>query len=262
MSLRLFDSHAHLQWDIETDPLDDRLNRAREVGVTDLMCVGIDLESSHHAAAIASAHEHVLASIGLHPNDLAKDRGQLDADLGEVDSFAATLQYSAIGETGLDFYHQRSNPDDQHYSFRRHLEIAADNGLAVIIHCREAITETLEVLRQHRQQVRGVMHCWSGTVEDVEPFLEIGLHISFAGNCTYPGNLHLRESAKVVPTNRILVETDAPFLSPQARRGKRNEPAFIVHTLECLAEQRGEELATTADYCWNNANELFQRAQT
>ncbi len=256
--MKIFDSHTHLQWDLEKDPVENRLARARLAGVEKLLCVGIDIESSLLAASIAQQHDGVYASAGLHPNDISSDRKQLDIQLSEIHQLLKTPNFIAVGESGLDFFRDRSAPEDQVYSFNKHLEFSSELTLPIIIHCREALHETLECLQQHCGPINGVMHCWPGTPELVHEFVALGLHISFAGNATYKQNQQLRESIAEVPLDRLLVETDAPFLSPQKKRGQRNESAFIIHTLEFLAEQRPESLETVAQACWDNAQELFQ----
>jgi TatD DNase family protein len=170
---------------------------------------------------------------------------------------AKNQDFCAIGETGLDFFREWCPPPIQKSGFEFHLRLGRELELPVIIHCRDAGQAVLEVLRGTNSTVNGVMHCYSESPELVQAFLDLGLHISFAGNLTYPKSSPLREAASLVPSDRLLIETDAPFLSPQPKRGKRNEPAYIVHTLSCLAEVRGETVEALAKTTYKNSEALF-----
>jgi TatD DNase family protein len=191
-------------------------------------------------------------SAGLHPNDSSRLEGEWQA----IAELARAPGCAAIGETGLDCYRDRTPLPQQERSLRAHLQLARDLDLPVILHCRDAFAPLLAVLRDE-PPVRGVMHCFSGTMADARDALDLGLHLSFAGPLTYPKNDALRAIAAWAPADRIVVETDAPFLPPQKRRGQRNEPAFLVETLATLASVRGVSLADAAALTFANATALF-----
>ncbi|NQU49438.1 MAG: TatD family hydrolase, partial [Planctomycetes bacterium] len=170
--------------------------------------------------------------------------------------------FHAIGETGLDFFREWCAPEVQIKGFEAHLQLASQLNLPVIIHCREAGLAVLEVLKNQKSSVAGIMHCFAEGPDMVQAFLDLGLHISFAGNMTYPKSQHLRDAAKLVPMDRILVETDAPFLAPQPKRGKRNEPAYVAYTLERLAEVKEVTVKELAEQTYHNAAHLFGLTST
>jgi TatD DNase family protein len=256
--MQLFDTHCHLTWHRDSDPLTDRLQRARAAGVQRLVTIAVDLPSARQCRAIAGQFDSVQASVGIHPNDVAS-LTELPAQLAELDQLVASGGWSAIGETGLDFYRDHTTPEAQQLGFEHHLTLARQTGLPIVIHCRAAASQVLQTLRESGDSVHGIMHCFSEGTKLLDQFLDLGLHISFAGNTSYPKSIALREAAARVPLDRLLVETDAPFLAPQAKRGKRNEPAFIGHTLTCLAEVRGVDATELAAQTYRNAERLFSQ---
>lgn len=259
--MRLFDSHCHLTWHADTDPPAERVARARDAGVDQCLSVAVDLASARECRAISQRLDGVHASAGIHPNDVASGAA-LDDDLAELATLAREGGFVAIGETGLDFYRDSTAPADQEQSLHAHLDLATELDLPVIVHCRSAATRLQEIFAERSSPLRGVMHCFSEDASAAEAFLGFGLHISFAGNVTYPKSHSLREAAAIVPADRLLVETDAPFLAPQPRRGKRNEPAFVRFTLSCLAEVRGEREEDLAEQTFRNATQLFSASGT
>lgn len=257
--MRIFDTHCHPLWRDAEDPALAQIDRARAAGVAALLCVATDAPSARAARALArSVPDFVAASAGLHPNDTG-DAAALDGILEEIGALARSGGFAAVGETGLDFYRDRAAPELQERALLFHLELARELGLPVILHCRAAAARLAEILAE-RAPLRGVMHCYSEGPEMVGRFLDCGLHVSFAGNLTYPKSAALREACALVPRERLLVETDAPFLAPQPQRGRPNEPAFILHTLEALAAARGEAPADTARITFDNACALFRGA--
>lgn len=255
--MRLYDTHCHLAWRAAEDPPADQIARAAAAGVRAILCVAVDARTAAEARALAREHPAVLAaSVGLHPND-AGGGADLDARLAPLAELAAEGGFRAVGETGLDFYREHAAPAAQERALEFQLELAERNGLPVILHCRQAAPRLLELLRARRRSLRGAMHCWSEGAERVGGFLDLGLHVSFAGNLGYPKSEALREAARLVPADRLLVETDAPFLAPQPRRGRPNEPAFVAFTLAALAAARGEAAEFVAEHAWRNACALF-----
>ena len=247
----MIDSHTHL--DLCEPSNAELVAAAEQAGVTRILTVGIDGASCRAALAAAEDFPQVYAAIGRHPNSA---RGFDDADLAELRALAAHGRCLAIGETGLDFYRDYAPRSDQHRAFSAQIALAAELGKPLVIHTREAARETLEQLAAEAEGVEVVMHCFS-MPEQLEQCLERGYWISFAGNVTYPSARELAAAARRVPRDRLLVETDAPYLSPQAVRKHRNQPAFVAHTVRFLAELRGEDEALLGRTLEQNAARLF-----
>ncbi|MBX3461910.1 MAG: TatD family hydrolase [Planctomycetes bacterium] len=248
--MQVYDTHCHLGLDGKVPPADEHA-RAAAAGVTHLLVVGIDAATSRAARELRHL-PGVRWSAGLHPNDSTR----LDEEWPALDALARDPSCSAIGETGLDCFRDRTPLPQQERSLRRHLALARELDRPVILHCRDAFTPLFAVLRDE-PPVRGVMHCFSGDLGEARTALDLGLLLSFAGPLTYPRNEALRAVAAWAPADRILVETDAPFLPPQRLRGQRNEPAFVVQTLQALADARGIALAAAAECTLANALALF-----
>jgi TatD DNase family protein len=229
----MIDTHAHL------DALDDDpaavVARAREAGVTRVLTVGTDVEGSRRALELADAEDGVYAVIGIHPH-AANDA--TDADVAEIRTLLAHPKAVAVGEMGLDWYRNYAPRDKQLWLFDALLAVAAETGKPAVIHTRAADDDTVAALDTFEGTV--VLHCFSSP-HLLPAALERGWYVSFAGNATFPKAVELRLSATQVPADRILAETDAPYLAPQPLRGRRNEPAYVVHTLAALAQARGEE---------------------
>ena len=234
----MIDSHTHLHL---CEPPDAELvAAATEAGVERMLTVGTDGESCRAALAAAEAFPQVSAAVGRHPNSAT---GFDDADLAELEALAAHERCAAIGETGLDFYRDGAPAEDQRRAFVAQIELARRVAKPLIIHTREADEPTLELLDAHAGGVRVILHCFSMASRIVECLQHPDWWISFAGNVTFPRNAALREAALRVPADRLLVETDAPYLSPQPRRGRPNSPAQVVLTARALAELRRVEYA-------------------
>jgi TatD DNase family protein len=248
--MQVFDTHCHLGLDGKVAPAEEHA-RALAAGVTDFCVVGIDVATSRQAQSLA-ALSGVRWTVGLHPNDASR----WDAEWAELDALARQPGCSAIGETGLDCYRDRTPLDRQVEALHRHVALARELDLPLILHCRDAEAPLFAELARHAP-LRGVMHCFSGTVDAARRSLELGLDLSFAGPLTYPKNDELRRAAAFAPQERIHVETDAPFLPPQPHRGRRNEPAYVVLTLQALAAVRGLSLAAAAEATYANSVRLF-----
>ena len=243
------DTHAHL--DACADPAADVVARARAAGVERIVSVGSGLESCRETLAIAHAHAGVWAALGIHPHQAAdEDANRLD----ELRELLADGRAVAVGETGLDFYRDYAPHDRQRELFARQLDLAAELGKPVVVHTRAADDETAAALEAFTDTV--VLHCFSSP-ELLPVALERGYYVSFAGNVTYPKAEELREAARRVPADRLLAETDSPYLSPQPRRGRPNEPANVVHTVAVLAEARGEDATALAAQLDANAAAAF-----
>ncbi|MFC5910675.1 TatD family hydrolase [Streptacidiphilus monticola] len=245
------DSHTHL--DMQEGDVDAAIAKAASVGVTTLVQVGCDLPGSRWAAELAARYENVHATVSLHPNEAPRivlgdpdgwsgqRRGPggiaaLDAALAEIDALAALPQVRGVGETGLDYF--RTGPEGvevQQESFRRHIALAKKHGKALVIHDRDAHEDVLRILEEEGAPERTVFHCYSGDAEMAKVCAEAGYYLSFAGPVTFPANQHLRDALAVTPLDRILVETDAPFLTPAPFRGRPNAPYLIPVTLRAMA---------------------------
>jgi TatD DNase family protein len=243
------DTHAHL--DACAQPADELVARALEAGVDRIVSVGSGLESCRETLAIAGRHDGVFAAIGIHPHQAAEpDATRLD----ELRELLAEERAVAVGETGLDFYRDYAPHDRQLELFERQLELAAELRKTVVVHTRAASEETAAALKPFAGTV--VLHCFSAP-ELLSVALERDYYLSFAGNVTYPKADDLREAARAVPGDRLLAETDSPYLAPQPRRGRPNEPANVVHTVAALAEARGEDPTELAAQLDANASAAF-----
>ena len=250
----MFDSHCHLT-DGRFD--EDRaavLDAALEVGVTSMVTVASNLEDARAAADLAAAHPGLWSTAGIHPHEVSEAG---DGDLRLVQELAAThSEIVAIGETGLDYFYDHSPRDLQRRWFEAHLGVAADLDLPVVIHTREAEDDTIEVLRNAPKSVRKVLHCFTGSLRLLEVGLEEGCYVSFAGIITF-SKFDGQDAVRAVPGDRLLAETDAPYLAPVPRRGKRNEPAFVAHVVVALADIRGEDVEEVAEATAQNAERFY-----
>jgi TatD DNase family protein len=257
--MRLFDSHAHLnQGEFDADRA-EMIARAHAAGVETIVTVGYNLASSLQSIEIAAAHAGVLAAVGIQPNDSAQAAAE---DWDRIVELAGSPRVVALGETGLDRYWDTSPLTVQQDYFDRHLRLSQQTGLPFIIHTRESDAEVLAMLREAhlRGPLAGVMHSFTGTDRMAAECVAMGLYISFAGMVTFKKSDALRAVAATVPADRILIETDSPYLSPHPLRGKRNEPAHLVHIADCLAARRGVSAAEFAEQTTTNARRLFRLA--
>jgi TatD DNase family protein len=247
----MIDSHTHL--DHGPAPEDELVAAAREAGVIRILTIGMDPGSCRAALAAAERFEEVFAAVGRHPNSA---EGFDDAAAAELAELARDPRCRAVGETGLDFYRDRAPHADQARAFAAQIEIARDAGKPLVIHTRAAEEETVDTLATRAQGVEVVMHCFS-MPSRLEECLERGWWISFAGNVTYPRSTELAAAAERVPLDRLLVETDAPYLTPQPVRKHRNQTAFVVHTARFIAGRRGIDYAELEQAVEANAAHLF-----
>jgi TatD DNase family protein len=255
----IFDSHTHLYWRSFDKDRAETLARARDAGVERMMVIGTDVATSRAALELAHSDPHIWASVGIHPNDLGTEGASAD-DLAAIVELAGDERCVAIGETGLDYYWDRVPAAVQCEGFRWHLELSAATNKPVVVHARDAHEDTARLLTEavDGEHPGGVMHCFTMGAAEVTAYTALDLYISFSGVVTYPKNDDNRAAAKLVETDRLLVETDSPFLPPQPWRGKRNEPAYVAHVVERLAELRGitpDELAASTA---TNAARLFR----
>lgn len=240
----MFDTHAHLHFPEFDADREAVMVRARETGVRRMLTIGTDPESSRAAVSFAAREADVWATVGIHPHDAAEADA---AALAEIERLAIEPRVVALGEIGLDYFRDLSPRADQQRVFRALIGVARRVAKPVVIHCREAHEDVLQILAEERvADVRGIMHCFSGDVSIARRCLDLGLLISLAGPVTYPNARALPEVARFVPADQLVVETDCPFLPPQGYRGKRNEPAYLAITAARVAELRGEPLDAMA----------------
>jgi TatD DNase family protein len=251
----LFDTHAHLHVPEFADDLDAVIARAREAGVRGIVTVGTDVATSQAAVALAERDPDLFASVGVHPHHA----GEVDeAGLAEIERLARTPRVVAVGEAGLDFFRDLSPRDAQARVFRWQLELGRRVGKPVLIHCRDAHAEALQILAEAEVgRTGGIMHCFSGDAAVARQVLDLGLLVSIAGPVTYPNARALPEVVRLLPADRLVLETDCPFLPPQPYRGKRNEPAYVAITARRVAELRGEPSVELAARAGANARRLF-----
>lgn len=253
----LIDTHAHLDDGRFASDLPAVLERAAAAGVVRVVTVATTAESTRASITLAERHPILAASAGIHPNHAAQ---VLPTDWDDVARFAGDARVVAVGETGLDRHWDFTPFPLQEDYFARHLALARRNSKPIVIHCREAEADVLRMLREefeHHGPIRGVMHSFAGSLATLEASLAMGLHVSFAGMLTYKNAADLRAVAARVPLDRVMVETDSPYLAPQPVRGRRNEPAFVTHTAACLAEVLGVAAEVLAERTAHNARALF-----
>jgi TatD DNase family protein len=256
--VKLVDSHCHLDDEQFDADREETIERARAAGVAAMMAIGTgngppDLEA---AVRLADRYPFIHATVGVHPHDATKTTEETFAALRRLADHPKVL---ALGEIGLDYHYDFSPRDVQRSVFERQLSIAAEAGKPVVIHTREAWEDTLAVLRS-RWQGGGIMHCFTGDEQQARAALDLGFHLAFGGVLTFPKADAVRQAARITPADRLLVETDCPYLAPVPRRGKRNEPAFLVETVRRLAEVRSVSIEEIAQQTTANFERLCLRA--
>ncbi len=259
--MTIVDTHAHLDADAFDEDRDEVIARAVEAGVSTIINVGVNLESSERAVSLAEEHPEVLAAAGFHPHQADTMK---KADVGRIGEIARHPRVVAIGEIGLDFYRNYSPREVQFQALKWQLELASELELPVVIHARQAEKEMLEVLRDWtgrsatiKGRSPGVIHCFSGDTATAEQYLEMGFYLALGAYIGYPTSVWAYDVIRSIPQDRLMVETDCPFLAPQSLRGKRNEPAYLQQTVELLAEIRGATVEAVARETTENAKQLF-----
>ncbi len=251
----LIDSHCHLDMKDFDKDRDEVLERARKDGIVHMISIGIDVKSSESALALARQYPFISATVGCHPHD-ADECGADDLEI--LSHMAAQPEVVAWGEIGLDYYRNYSQKENQRKIFKIQLELARAAELPVIIHDREAHEEVYATLKKMgKGEQKGVIHCFSGDRDLAEAFIALGYYISIPGTVTYKKAIQTKEVAASIPLDRMLVETDSPFLAPVPRRGKRNEPSFVNHTAREIAKLRDIPFETVAEQTTRNAIGLF-----
>lgn len=254
----LIDSHAHIQGKEYSEDRDAVIARAHDAGVEKIIAVGGtgDMSSNNEAIALAAAFPSIYATVGMHPHD-AKDVGE--EELRELGALTSNAKVIAVGETGLDYYYNHSSHDVQRRVFTHFIHMARDTGLPLVVHERDAAQEAAELLRSEGGGgLRGVIHCFTGDYDAARVYLDLGFYLSFSGIITFKNAGPLREVVRKAALERMLVETDSPFLTPVPHRGKRNEPAYVRFVAETIAEIKGVPLEEVAQRTTRNVQDLFK----
>jgi TatD DNase family protein len=249
------DSHCHLDFPEFATELPALLDAMRDNQVTHALCIGVDLPGWPGVVQLASAHAHLYATVGVHPDYLDTP----EPTVAELVEKSQTPKVVAIGETGLDYYRLEGDLEWQRERFRRHIRAARETGKPLVIHTRAAAADTLAIMREERaDEVGGVMHCFTETWDVAQGALDLGFHISFSGIVTFKNAVTIKDVAQRVPLERMLIETDSPYLAPMPHRGKRNQPAWVRHVGEEVARLRGIPAATIAHATSQNFFRLFK----
>lgn len=252
------DSHCHLDFPDLIENEAAILERMAENGVTHALCVSVKLETLPAVIGLAERHANLFASVGVHPDNADCD----EPDEAKLLELAAHPKVVAIGETGLDYYWHKDAPEWQRTRFRTHIHAARRCAKPLIIHTRDSAVDTIRLMREERaSEAGGVMHCFTETREVAEQALDLGFYISFSGIVSFKNAEALRDVARFVPADRLLVETDSPYLAPMPFRGKTNQPAYVRHVAQAVADARGESLAAVAEATTRNFFRLFKDAR-
>jgi TatD DNase family protein len=257
--IELIDTHSHLIYEPLAGDIENVLARSKEAAVTSWINVGTDMEHNEKAASMAQKYENMYAALGIHPHYAERLTGQI---IEELKQLAGNEKVVAIGETGLDFHYNFSKQPDQRRAFEAHLHIAHELNLPVVIHSRQAFDETMDILDRFIKlngHLKGVVfHCFSGSAEQVRVILDYGFYASFTGVVTFKNAESIRKAARVVPVDKMMIETDCPYMSPEPmRKQKVNEPALMVHTAKFLAELKKMELEDFASAVTNTSKSFF-----
>ena len=257
--MNLFDSHCHLENGRFEEDLPQVMARMEEAGVRRCILAGSDMETSEQIVALTKEHAHVYGVVGIHPHDA---KTWTDGCTDRIAQWVKEERIVGVGEIGLDYYYDHSPRDVQQEVFVKQLLLARELDMPAVFHVRDAHGDMLSILREHRNELPdGVVHCYSGSVESAREYLDMGFYISFAGPITFKNANKLLEVAAYVPQDRILVETDSPYLAPVPMRGRRNEPTFVQYVAEKVAELRGITAEELAEMATRNTCRLFRIAE-
>ena len=259
-NIKLIDSHCHLAYEGLKDRVDDVIKAAHAVGVEKFINICTKLDEADDVYDIAEQYEEVYATVGVHPSDSSEQFSKYGAATikEQLQIQAKKPKIVGIGETGLDYYYENSDPKLQRESFATHIEAAIEHDLPVIVHTRNADFDTIDILKSFKG-VRGVIHCFSSTKELAYQAMDLGFYISISGITTFKNAQELRDIVAQIPLDHLLIETDAPFLAPVPKRGKVNEPAFMIETFKMLASITKTDPAVLAQKLYNNTLQLFNK---
>ncbi len=254
--LKWIDSHAHLDFDRFDHDRKEVIQRAQARGVEKIISIGTHIASSQRAIALAEEHpDFIFASAGFHPLYMDDEHEEGWQQLSQL---LRHPQVVAVGETGLDYYYDKTEPEQQRQSFRKHLQLAKEFAKPIIIHIRDAFDDAYRIIEEEGVPAGGVVHCFTGGIPECQKALELGLYISISGIATFKSAKALRAAVAIIPKDRLLLETDSPFLAPTPHRGSRNEPSFVVDTAQCVAELQNISLSELAKTSYDNTLRLFK----
>jgi len=252
----LIDSHCHLNYDDFGDDFDLVIQRAKDVGIMKMLTICTELKEAQAILDLANSRDELWCTVGVHPHEAkeAVEQGDLYEMLKHFTQFDKVI---GLGETGLDYYYEHSPKVEQQEAFKTHIRLAKETGLPLIVHTRDAEEDTIAMLRAEQGNITGVIHCFSGSQWLAEQSLELGFYISISGIVTFNKAQGIRDTVMTVPLDRLLVETDAPYLAPVPKRGQRNEPSYMIHTAQKVAELKGVAMDELAAVTTSNFERLF-----
>lgn len=259
--MALIDSHCHINFEGLDERLPEVIDNARANGVSHMVAISVDMNNYPRVREIADSHDNIFCSVGVHPNTEPDGSEGFEPSTEELVAMAAHSRVVGIGETGLDYFRSEGDLDWQRERFRRHIDAGRESALPIIVHTREAAADTLKMLREENVgDAKGVIHCFTEDWDFAVAAMDQGFYLSFSGIVTFKSARQIQEVAAKAPIDRILVETDAPYLAPVPHRGKTNEPAYVKHTAEFVAELRGISAEELAERTTDNFFRLFSRA--
>lgn len=255
--MKLFDSHCHLDDEKFNEDRDILINEIQASGVTKLVSAGYDIESSKKATQLAKKYEFIYATCGVSPNDVPEAIEDIEEQIDQVRKIAKYEKIVAIGEIGLDYYWNKENKEIQKELFIKQIQLANELNLPIVIHTRDAVNDTLEILKKYPVNKKGVFHCCPLNRELVKEALKLGFYISFAGPVTFKNSKNADEIINLVPTDKMLIETDSPYLSPEPNRGKRNDPRNVKYIAEKIANVKELNIENIANITHDNSCKIF-----
>lgn len=251
---QMIDSHAHLDEERFDEDRDELIKSLKENAISYVINPSSDMETSRRVVKLSNRYDNIFAAVGIHPHDA---EGFKEEDLDELRELSKDERVVAIGEIGLDYYYDNSPREIQKEVFKKQLELAYELDLPVIIHTRDAMGDTYDILKEFEGRVRGVMHCYTGSIEMAEKFMKLGFYISIAGPVTFKNAVNVREMAKQIPLERLLIETDSPYLAPVPNRGKRNDPTNVRYVADMLANLKEIQIDKIIEHSRENTVKLF-----
>ncbi|MEG1547367.1 MAG: TatD family hydrolase [Clostridia bacterium] len=252
--MKLFDTHAHLTDERFNEDRDTLIPKLPGLGIARVIDVACDVRTADATVDLLNRYDFIYGAVGMHPHEAGETT---QAHMDDIIRYLAHPKMLALGEIGLDYHYTFSTHEIQRKWFATQLELAIQLNVPVVLHIREAFGECMDILRAHKNGLKGVMHCFSGSVETAFQCLDMGLYIAFGGALTFSNAVKQAETASKIPLDRILLETDCPYMTPVPHRGKRNDPSFIIHTAQKLAQLRGIDADELAQATYNNATALF-----